>query len=258
MGERSSVLNEIIKAKENIKHKFNLLKNGEADTRSLIEHTFKPLIEPLTEISQKKPEKYNTFEPKIEEGILNYKEPISTLENSFHTDHTVINKWLQPKNDKIYGPKQLSNGVIKLGKKEIDFDGDTLNIEEKSYLLTPGLEQLLFLNNPKLYSSQDLDIYKEILTQTSAHLTNSLRIKKGGIKYNLILKLFPSGKGLNYGGLKLQKHNLVYWNDPNELVDRLRLLLASQAAGNTSVSNEILSIFEELYEAKIIKRIPNV
>jgi hypothetical protein len=258
MAEYSSVLNEIIKAKENIKHKFNLLKNGEADTRSLIEHTFKPLIEPLTEISQKKPEKYNTFEPKIEEGILNYKEPISTLENSFHTDHTVINKWLQPKNDKIYGPKQLSNGVIKLGKKEIDFDGDTLNIEEKSYLLTPGLEQLLFLNNPKLYSPQDLDIYKEILTQTSAHLTNSLRIKKGGIKYNLILKLFPSGKGLNYGGLKLQKHNLVYWNDPNELVDRLRLLLASQAAGNTSVSNEILSIFEELYEAKIIKRIPNV
>jgi hypothetical protein len=57
MGERSSVLNEIIKAKENIKHKFNLLKNGEADTRSLIEHTFKPLIEPLTEISQKKTRK---------------------------------------------------------------------------------------------------------------------------------------------------------------------------------------------------------
>jgi ABC-type ATPase involved in cell division len=50
----------------------------------------------------------------------------------------------------------------------------------------------------------------------------------------------------------------VYWNDPNELVDRLRLLLASQSAGNTGVSNEILSIFEELYESGITKKIPNV
>lgn len=69
---------------------------------------------------------------------------------------------------------------------------------------------------------------------------------------NIVNKLFPSG-----GGVKLQKHNLMYWNDPNELIDRLRLLLAFQAAGNTGVSNEI-SIFEELHEAGIIKRIPNV
>ena len=34
--------------------------------------------------------------------------------------------------------------------------------------------------------------------------------------------------------------------DPNEFVDRLRLLLASQAAGNSSHTNEIISILEEL------------
>ena len=44
----------------------------------------------------------------------------------------------------------------------------------------------------------------------------------------------------------------VYWDDPNELVDRLRLLLASQAAGNPSHNNEIISIIEELWEAGII------
>ena len=37
----------------------------------------------------------------------------------------------------------------------------------------------------------------------------------------------------------------IYWDDPNELVDRLRLILASQAAGNPSHNNEILSIIEE-------------
>jgi hypothetical protein len=261
MDECGSVLNEIIKAKENIKRKYNALKSGEADTRSYVKHALKPIIDPLTEISETKQKKIAIHEPKIEEDVQNYKEPISTLKNSFNTEQnqTVINKWFKPQNiDKIYGPKKLSNGIIKLGEKEINFDGDTINIEEKSYLLTSGLEQLLFFKNPKLYLPQDLDIYKQILEQTSAHLTNSQRIKKGGTKYNIILKLFSSGKGLNYGGLKLQKHNLIYWNNPNELVDRLRLLLASQAAGNTSVSNEILSIFEELYEAGIIKRIPNV
>ena len=58
--------------------------------------------------------------------------------------------------------------------------------------------------------------------------------------------------------MKVQRNNLVYWDDPNELVDRLRLLLASKSAGNTGVSNEIISIFEELREAGLIKRIPNV
>jgi hypothetical protein len=50
----------------------------------------------------------------------------------------------------------------------------------------------------------------------------------------------------------------VYWDDPNELVVRLRLLIASKTAGNTSVSNEIISIFEKLRETGLIKRIPDV
>jgi len=58
--------------------------------------------------------------------------------------------------------------------------------------------------------------------------------------------------------MKVQRNNLVYWDNPNELVDRLRLLVASKSAGNTGVSNEIISIFEELLEAGLIKRISNV
>ena len=47
--------------------------------------------------------------------------------------------------------------------------------------------------------------------------------------------------------------NHVYWNDPNELVDRLRLLIASQQAGHNNHNNEIMSIIEELKEADIIE-----
>lgn len=48
------------------------------------------------------------------------------------------------------------------------------------------------------------------------------------------------------------KIDYVHWNDPNELVDRLRLLEASRQAGNNAHDNEILSIIEELYEAGLI------
>ncbi|XP_050066076.1 52 kDa repressor of the inhibitor of the protein kinase-like [Aphis gossypii] len=45
---------------------------------------------------------------------------------------------------------------------------------------------------------------------------------------------------------------LVYYDDPNELVARLNLLTSSQNAGNTGVNNEIISIIEELSERNII------
>jgi hypothetical protein len=60
---------------------------------------------------------------------------------------------------------------MKLGEKEIIFDGNALIIEDNLCSLTSGLDQLLFMINPKLYTSQDLATYKQILTQTSAHLT---------------------------------------------------------------------------------------
>ena len=43
-----------------------------------------------------------------------------------------------------------------------------------------------------------------------------------------------------------------YWDDPNELVDRLRLLVAERSAGNNNHDNEIQAIIEEMREAKII------
>lgn len=44
----------------------------------------------------------------------------------------------------------------------------------------------------------------------------------------------------------------VHWGDPNVLVDRRRLLMASQSSGHSGHINEIVSIVEELREAGII------
>lgn len=46
---------------------------------------------------------------------------------------------------------------------------------------------------------------------------------------------FPSNTNTDY----------VYWDDANELVQRLRLLMASERSGHTGHKNEILSIEKE-------------
>ncbi len=46
--------------------------------------------------------------------------------------------------------------------------------------------------------------------------------------------------------------NYVYWDDPNELVDRLRLLISERSAGNYNHENEIHSLIEELREGNYI------
>lgn len=277
--EDISILNEISKAKENIKRKYMALKSGESNLNQLINHTFKPIIEPLNKISNKRvnlkseshSHKTSTYN---NEYIVKHKSDVSILEEPNEEQSLIqyydevkddaldddkyqfrLNTWFKAVDiDKTYGPKKHSDERITIGNKEVEFNKKSLLIEENEYMLTPGL---LFNKNPSIYTEQDLEAYKAILIQTSVHLNRDGRIKTTGNKYkkNIISKLFPSGGGLSK---KLQKHNLIYWNDSNELVDRLCLLLASKAAGNTGVGNEITAIFEELLEAGLIKRIPNV
>ena len=53
-------------------------------------------------------------------------------------------------------------------------------------------------------------------------------------------------------GARVARYQYVYWDDPNELVQRLQLLHMSRLAGNTSADNEISSIVEELRERQLI------
>lgn len=279
------MLNELVKAKESIRRKYIALKSGEANIQKLMSQTFGPIIDPLTEIAGA-----SRVSPAVASHSAANVSDISNVsdhKNISSAPPTAVVKAVTPKYevhgddgryrlrrydanlfqsvdlDKTYGPRKYSNGNIALGGKQVKFAQDTLIVEDKLYPLTPGVVNLLFLKHPvATYTAADLEIYKRILIHTSAHLTaDGSKIKSGGDKYrNIIVKLFNShtadtiaGSGLS---MKLQEHNLVYWDDPNELVDRLRLLLSSREAGNTGVSNEILRIFEELLEAGLIKRIP--
>lgn len=79
-----------------------------------------------------------------------------------------------------------------------------------------------------------------------ARMTSMQKLKSGG-RLRGVTKKIINARARN------PKSQLVYWNNVNELVERLYLLQSAKRAGNTSVNNEIANIEAELREARIIR-----
>lgn len=181
--------------------------------------------------------------------------------------------------------KQLYMGSssVKMSKTDNALNNDPIyyvSLDDKTYELTPGIRELLLKKTPDLTLVSDIDklVYKDMLSISNVHKRDfdpNGQIKGDkSLKYRDIIKpllLEPNHSTINLrspiinsntakqGGslpkLKKYKSNtdLIYWDDPNELVERLKILIASRNAGNGNHDNEILAIVEELKEAGIIK-----
>lgn len=163
-------------------------------------------------------------------------------------------------------------GKLMLGKTRVYDQGHILKIGTHTLKKSDGITELLFKRMPNLdiVTDEDLQNYKTVLVDTNAHRRNfdsnkPINSNKGFKYMNVIKPLFKfsrkiatSTESLSHGeGINLLKKvkkdsDFIYWDDPNELVERLKLLLASREAGNTGVDNEIIAIIEELSEAGII------
>lgn len=163
--------------------------------------------------------------------------------------------------DYTYGPR-FEGDTLMVGDKPLTFDSDgSIVLAGITYAPTEGLYELVFKRIPddEMYSEEDLRAYKDILLKTNAHKKgykfNGNINRNRSLKYkNVIEQLFPKqlyGKGLVTKSLS--RPDPIYWNNVNELVDRLRLLTASAEAGSSAHKNEIINIIEELRESGFIK-----
>lgn len=171
--------------------------------------------------------------------------------------------------DRNYGV-HVEGDVWKIGDKQLEISENDLIIDGKLYPGTRGLYELIFMNNPNeyIYDETDLNNYASIILNTNVHRQNysilgKIRANRGHKYKNIISKIIvqqkhpmmetnvdqatSSGSGIN---LLNSPSNVIYFDDPNELVDRLRTLLASEQAGNTGHTNEINAILEELIELR--------
>ena len=161
----------------------------------------------------------------------------------------------QPKrNYHSYGAR-LDDGGLMIGDKKVTTDDtDSIIIGDNQFSGTKGLFELLFTKKPRSYTQRDLLTFKHILLLTNAHKKNyssgsPLHRNTSTIYTKVVSKIFPkklhktsSGKGMK----NVFHTNVIYYNDVNKLVDRLRLLYEAQTAGHTGVGNEIISLTDEL------------
>ncbi|XP_044012198.1 uncharacterized protein LOC122855073 [Aphidius gifuensis] len=292
LSKEAKFLEEIEKVRDVIKKKHQLLKLGKESISETANEYLKPVIGPLENIAAKitpiinnkksKISKDNTYDSEREEdsisdrthssnsGNINTEQNLSSVEETeaFHDTIEDLQLIDQEADETDYGVKRKNSGEYKIGNAELLFENNNIIVADETYEITQGLLELLFMKSPEKTKVTQIDEknYAQILLNTNAHLRyhNSKNTVKNSASQKYITFILPHMKSTQHHGSGLlptnmiiqsknqSKVNYVYWDNPNELVDRLRLLVASRTAGNPSHDNEIMSIIEELREANII------
>lgn len=253
---------ELIETSKRIRDKYMTLKRGEVDFQEMQADRYQPIIEQIQQLKQTATPPPPTLPKDAEDEVVEVKKflPPETVlgPTAVRYLYTYFSKPNQV--DRTHGI-YTDNGKFKIGNSFIHIVNlNDLEIDGVVYEGTKGLWQLLTLKSPKKYSDNDLHNYTEIVKSTYAHRQNykpdGNPLSTSSSKYKHFIKPIIDEERVGGSGLKVYNTRpveYVYWNDINELVDRLKLLYASKEAGNTSVDNEIESILEELTEEGIIK-----
>ena len=156
--------------------------------------------------------------------------------------------------DETFGIRR-EKGHHYIGKTHVIVENDDIIIKDsgKRIIGTPGLWGLITSKNPDKdgidWSKEDYDSYKYLMLKTNVlhrgdNPNNPNPKASGSYKWVNILSPIWFNKKPNkeYEGYGV----VVIPSDPNSLLERFDLLLASQEAGHTGVRNELVSICDEL------------
>ena len=155
--------------------------------------------------------------------------------------------------DRTYGLYDR-HGNFYIGNKPIVIIDNNIMVDGEEYLGTPGLWELIVSKNPDdtIYTNDDYDNYARLMLKTNTlhcdNDPNNVYPKSSkGQKWKRILKTIWDNRE-EYEGSGV----VFISSDPDSLLERLDLLLASQEAGNTGVRNELVSICDELKRQGIL------
>ena len=162
------------------------------------------------------------------------------------------------------GAQQGKDGVYRGNHKMITVAYNNIYVDGKKFTGTPGLWELIMKNEPTKYSQGDLRLYGDLLFQTNAmnqdfNRNNPYpRASRGHKWLSIVGPIWAEKTAKQYGS-----GVVVIPSDPNALLERLDLLLASQEAGHTGVRNELVSICDELkrqgvLDTKAYKRLNHI
>ena len=143
------------------------------------------------------------------------------------------------------GHYHIGKQINKENKKILTIAYNNIIVDGQKFRGTPGLWELIMEDKPRNYTKEDIDEYTDLLRKTNA-LHHDFNPKnpnpRSSVSYkwkNILSPIWHSGE---FAG----KGIVIMPSDPNALLERLDLLLASQEAGHTGVGNELVSICDEL------------
>ena len=258
--KRDAIVKEYIELKKKIRDNLLSERIGESELQTDLSKFYRPITE-----TQKATAREITEELKpIREGIEKLPEAIQPLgkateeeEEEEEEDESVgeiARHYLNnPDIDEKFGVRK-EKGKYYIGNKRVTFRDDDIIIKKtgERFLGTAGLWGLITSNDPDKdlidWTKDDRYNYDRLMLKTNA-LHRYYNPRKGprsssGNKWTSILSSIWFGEKPKEG--YEGKGVVVIPSDPNALLERLDLLLASQEAGHTGVRNELVSICDEL------------
>ena len=287
--KRDSIVKEYLELKKKIRDNFLSERIGEQQLQTDLSKFYKPIIETQKATAREIAEELKPIREGIEKlpGSIQPTGEATEEEEEEEEDKSVGEmaeyylKVPSYSREKKFGIRK--KGIHHyIGDKHVIVKDNDIIIKEtgERFEGTPGLWKLIMFKNPKGYTDKDYDNYEYLMIKTNAiHVDdnpNNRRAKGNyrGYKWENIVgpiwykkqgfseedaikmtkdknyrkKLFKNKNRKEYEGYGV----VVIPSDPNALLERLDLLLASQEAGHTGVRNELVSICDELKRQDVL------
>ena len=263
-AKRDAIVKEFLELKKNIRDNFLSERTGEQQLQTDLSKFYRPITEtqkatareiteglkPIREGIEKLPQAIQPIGEATGEEDEEEEEEELVGEIAYH----FLNK---PYRDTTFGIRK-GKGHHYIGNKHVIVDDDDIIIRENGERFegTRGLWELIMSKTPKDYTDKDYDNYEDLMIMTNAfHRNNDVDNPhpkgSGSNKWkNLLSPIWYRKKSAIYFSKKKEGYEgegvVVIPSDPNALLERFDLLLASQEAGHTGVRNELVSICNEL------------
>ena len=254
---RDELVQEHLRLKDELKDRFISKRLGEEFLVREREKMFKPITDKQEEENKILKEQKQLFANMLN----NTNNPKAITESDLETEtikEDIATKYIGNKNsDEVYGIRKEGTRLY-MGEKEVKLnDKRDIIIDDVTYEGTPGLWDLIMEKNrgkiarnyeEDKYSNNDLINYKKILQHSRSIYRKDGKLKGGrSPKYSFIKEVLSIEEG---EGIK----TVTIPCDPNDLLKRMDLLIASKKAGNTGVDQELKAVLKSLFKKKVIDK----
>ena len=262
--KRDSIVKEYLDLKKKIRDNFLSERIGEQQLQTDLSKFYKPITEtqkattreiteglkPIREGIEKLPEAIQPIGEATEEEEDEEDEEDEEEKEEDESVGEIARHYLNKQyRDVTFGIRK-EKGHHYIGNQHvIVVDNDIITKDGDRFEGTPGLWELIMSKEPGGFSKKDRYNYGRLMLKTNAlrkHYdpNNKYPRSSSSDKWKNILSPIWYGEEpeVGYQG----KGVVVIPSDPNALLERLDLLLASQEAGHTGVRNELVSICDEL------------